>query len=206
MYKDAFSTRPLVTLADLAAKGFRAERDGGLWYGLTPGGAERICEELTSRADVDLVFLMLANRRLAANWSFTAIGGGATRYDIARPGKLTATLWTQPSNQHFPYAAIALAALSASPAKVRHAEPLTPAEAFIIASQWGSFNAVGDPGGCFYAFSLNDARPRSESHRQQCLAWISHCRAGCDPADIDELDRLEAFFKTALIINETPPG
>ena len=51
---------------------------------------------------------------------------------------------------------------------------LASSVAYSIASQWGSFISTGDPGACFYGFHTGDARPQSEAHREQCLAYIDH--------------------------------
>lgn len=45
---------------------------------------------------------------------------------------------------------------------------LTPQQAYDIASQWGSYINSWDPGACFYGFKINDGRPVSEEHREQC--------------------------------------
>jgi hypothetical protein len=49
---------------------------------------------------------------------------------------------------------------------------MTPRRAYEIASQWGSFNAIGDPGACFYSFPVNDGRPVDAAHRAECLAYL----------------------------------
>ena len=81
----------------------------------------------------------------------------------------------------------------------------TPAEAYAIASQWGSLVRSGDPGAVFYSFPFEDARPQSPDHRLALLRWTSDCRRAAQAqgaatpearADIDDLDRLEVFFAT----------
>jgi hypothetical protein len=79
---------------------------------------------------------------------------------------------------------------------------LTPAQAFAIASQWGSLIRSGDPGAVFYTFPLNDARPLSEDHRRQCVAYCESLLDGPpryethnDIMDRAELCALLDFFK-----------
>lgn len=62
---------------------------------------------------------------------------------------------------------------------------LTPRQAYRIASQWGSYMHAGDPGACFCAFHLDDARPVSERHRKACLSWI---KFSCLPATWDSVE------------------
>lgn len=65
---------------------------------------------------------------------------------------------------------------------------ITPAEAFAIASQWGSYIRDGDPGAVFYSFPLNDARPQDDDHRAACLAYTDELLAGLDPAGADYVE------------------
>ena len=79
---------------------------------------------------------------------------------------------------------------------------MTPAEAYEIASQWGSYSNASDPGACFYAFPVGDARPRSEDHRHQCLWYVAHLLGGSSDNgdsrdDIDELVTLARFFRNS---------
>lgn len=86
---------------------------------------------------------------------------------------------------------------------------MTPAQAYTIASQWGSYVRAGDPGACFYSFHGNDARPIHEAHRQACLDYtfglIKDLRDDTPDADIDaetaadiaELRALWDYFTTA---------
>jgi hypothetical protein len=48
---------------------------------------------------------------------------------------------------------------------------MTPHQAYVIASQWGSYINTGDPGACFYGFKFNDGRPKDELNRGLCLAY-----------------------------------
>lgn len=50
---------------------------------------------------------------------------------------------------------------------------LTPAAAYAIASQWGSYRTAGDPGACFYSFRKDDGRPVNEWHREQCISYLN---------------------------------
>lgn len=65
---------------------------------------------------------------------------------------------------------------------------ITPAEAFDIASQWGSYISAGDPGAVFYSFPLNDARPQDDDHRAACLAYTDELLDGLDPEDADYVE------------------
>ena len=74
---------------------------------------------------------------------------------------------------------------------------LTPAQAYDIASDWGSFIRSGDPGAVFYTFRFGDARPDSESHRRQCLAYLADLLGrGLSDDARRELRALRAFFKS----------
>jgi hypothetical protein len=84
---------------------------------------------------------------------------------------------------------------------------LTEQEAYYIASQWGSYMRIGDPGACFYGFHVDDARPVDENHRQLCLAHTDTViqRLETDLAwgtaheeqaqDLDDLKALKHWFK-----------
>jgi hypothetical protein len=72
--------------------------------------------------------------------------------------------------------------------------PLTPREAYELASGYGSFIRAGDPGACFYGFHFNDGRPVSEAHRQQCLNYTRRLLVEMDKAARAELRRLKTFF------------
>lgn len=82
---------------------------------------------------------------------------------------------------------------------------LTPSKAFEIASQWGSFIRAGDPGAVFYTFPLNDARPLSEAHRAECLAYVSDLLSEETGGDTEtrgraaELAALQVFFQASPI-------
>jgi hypothetical protein len=52
---------------------------------------------------------------------------------------------------------------------------LHPAEAYSIASQWGSFVRLGDPGAVFYTFPVDDARPKTEAQRKALLGYTERC-------------------------------
>ncbi|GJE18740.1 hypothetical protein [Methylobacterium marchantiae] len=49
---------------------------------------------------------------------------------------------------------------------------LTSAEAYAIASEWGSYVSAGDPGACLYGFRKGDGRPVSGTHRAACIEYI----------------------------------
>lgn len=95
---------------------------------------------------------------------------------------------------------------------------LTPRQAFDVAASWGSYMHAGDPGACFYGFHLNDARPQSERHRAQCLAYLDsvcipaawayaddeceRCGAAMRPGrvrDLRQLHQLRAFLASASL-------
>lgn len=74
---------------------------------------------------------------------------------------------------------------------------LTPAQAYDVASSWGSFIRAGDPGAVFYTFRPGDARPDSERHRRQCLDYLADLLGrGLSDAARRELRALRAFFKS----------
>ena len=92
---------------------------------------------------------------------------------------------------------------------------ISPATAYTIASQWGSFVRTGDPGAIFYTFPPGDARPVDEAHRADCIVYARRClslarhRHGHadqlielgfdlpdhDSTDVDELESLVEFFE-----------
>lgn len=83
---------------------------------------------------------------------------------------------------------------------------ISPATAYAIASQWGSYVSSSDPGMVFYTFPEDDARPVDESHRAQLIAHTDTCliiarlRArqcghGEDDEDVNELLLLRRFFE-----------
>ena len=98
-------------------------------------------------------------------------------------------------------------------------DPMSPEEAYEVASQWGSYMRDGDPGAVFYTFPTGDARPQSPDHR---LTLISHTRtcqmiaasraleadedAEDDPNDdVEQLRRLEKFFATSEQVPRLEP-
>lgn len=54
-------------------------------------------------------------------------------------------------------------------------QPLTPAQAWAYAADWGSLIRGGDPGACMYGFSPS-FEVQSERHRADCLAWVERCQ------------------------------
>jgi hypothetical protein len=72
--------------------------------------------------------------------------------------------------------------------------PLTPREAYELASDYGSFIRAGDPGACFYGFYFSDGRPVSETHRQQCLSYVRRLLVEMDAPARRDLRRLKTFF------------
>lgn len=71
---------------------------------------------------------------------------------------------------------------------------MTPAKAYDIASNWGSYMTAGDPGACFYGFRFGDGRPVSEAHRVDCLTYArTLLNRGVDEADEPELRALIEF-------------
>lgn len=82
---------------------------------------------------------------------------------------------------------------------------LTPAAAYAIASQWGSFISPGDPGACLYSFRWRDGRPQSEGHRRECLAYIDeHCLPGASRHDAAQLRRLRDYLADAPLWSGAP--
>jgi hypothetical protein len=97
--------------------------------------------------------------------------------------------------------------------------PLTPQEAYDIASSWGSYMRDGDPGAIFYSFPCGDARPQDAEHRLGLIRYTQSCQRiaeerlrefeaaqeakrkdwpWSDPAeDLEDLKRLEVFFATS---------
>lgn len=72
---------------------------------------------------------------------------------------------------------------------------LTPAAAYRIASDWGSYLNSSDPGACFYGFHKDDGRPVSEEHRAQCLAYLDrHCLPAAGNRDAARLRKLRSFL------------
>lgn len=103
------------------------------------------------------------------------------------------------------------------------APALTPAAAYAIASQWGSYRTAGDPGACFYAFRKDDGRPASEEHRAQCIryldrecwvaaqlgienarAWRDAPRLAAAESNMEALRQLKAWFRAAPLWSEAP--
>lgn len=78
---------------------------------------------------------------------------------------------------------------------------LSPARAYDIASNWGSYMNDGDPGAVFYSFRFNDARPDTEDHRAKCIAYTKHLIIGNygTPADQVELEALRDFFTSTKL-------
>jgi len=92
---------------------------------------------------------------------------------------------------------------------------ISPALAYTIASQWGSYVHNNDPGSVFYTFPPGDARPFDEPHRAECLTYARYClsmarhRSGHadtlvdmgfdlpehEDSDVDDLASLVAFFE-----------
>jgi hypothetical protein len=89
--------------------------------------------------------------------------------------------------------------------------PISPIEAYLIASEWGSFIHNGDPGAVFYTFPINDGRPQSEAHRQllmdYCFDLIKELRDDLPEeelddearADIEQLRDLWQFFSISTL-------
>ncbi len=78
---------------------------------------------------------------------------------------------------------------------------MSPRKAFEVASQWADAAA----GACFYNFHAFDARPQSEDHRAECLAYLKSLRAKPRSADDEaELAELERFFATAELYPASP--
>jgi hypothetical protein len=81
-------------------------------------------------------------------------------------------------------------------------------EAYTIASSWGSYINGSDPGRCFYAFYAGDARPMSEEHREQCIAYAKQLVSNLTVSlawlddddnamsDVADLNELIDFFET----------
>lgn len=83
------------------------------------------------------------------------------------------------------------------------ARTLTPAAAYRIASDWGSYLHNSDPGACFYAFHKDDGRPVSEEHRAQCLRYASDLFGRVETkAAKRELAALERWFSSAPLWSE----
>lgn len=93
---------------------------------------------------------------------------------------------------------------------------ISSAEAYGIASQWGSYMSDGDPGAVFYSLAADDARPSDFEHRRALLAYTRLCQGiaqdriaefeaaspqrradwpwGDPEKDLEALRRLEDFF------------
>jgi hypothetical protein len=81
---------------------------------------------------------------------------------------------------------------------------MTPAQAYAIASDWGSLVRSGDPGAVLYTFPFKDARPQSEAHRAQLMAYATSLIAQLEAApdgdtacDLESLRALAEFFATS---------
>lgn len=83
---------------------------------------------------------------------------------------------------------------------------ISPAQAYAIASQWGSYLNDSDPGRVFYTFPCLDARPLDELHRRWCLTYTQRCldlaEMCLDLADIFELRMLRRFFTSTPLAHE----
>ena len=88
---------------------------------------------------------------------------------------------------------------------------ISPADAYCIASQWGSYMTASDPGAVFYTFPVADARPQDEEHRADLLAYAGKCllvaeERAAHPAadeeadeDVENLRDLILFFKGSAL-------
>lgn len=84
---------------------------------------------------------------------------------------------------------------------------LDSAQAFTIASSWGSYITAGDPGAVFYTFPAGDAQVQSEDHRAQLIAYTDACLISARAGEVDgpddtethvaELEALRRYFETA---------
>jgi len=81
------------------------------------------------------------------------------------------------------------------------ARTLTPAAAYSIASDWGSYLNSSDPGACLYGFRAGDGRPVSEQHRAQCLAYLDTLQpTRCE--ELFDIDRLRRYLAVAPLWSE----
>ena len=95
-------------------------------------------------------------------------------------------------------------------------QPMTSEQAAEFAPTWGSFMTSGDPGACMYGFS-NSGRPQNETHRKQCIDYMTGnlAKVRAEPerwnddgrtAD-DEIEDIEAFLawmRTAPALDAEP--
>jgi hypothetical protein len=83
-------------------------------------------------------------------------------------------------------------------------------EAVAYAATWGSYMRDGDPGACMYGFG-DEARPQSEDHRRNILAFLdNHCApvVAANPGDYEpdeaaKMAEFRAFIEAAPIEGES---
>lgn len=70
--------------------------------------------------------------------------------------------------------------------------------AYEIITGWGSYIHSGDPGACFYGFSVNDARPQDQAHREQCITYLESLLSSTTLPNIrrQELNSVKRWFKS----------
>ena len=84
------------------APGYYTERDGGLWYVLTPDH-DRIAEDFRDRDHARQFVCWLACDPLPEGWIVEPHAGGRISYDLTLPNQYSpATIWTRPVCERFP--------------------------------------------------------------------------------------------------------
>lgn len=81
---------------------------------------------------------------------------------------------------------------------------ISPAKAYRIASQYGSYIDNSDPGACMYAFFHADGRPITEEHRGNCLRWLRSLPVACTKHDERERLQLIRFLANSPLRKPIP--
>lgn len=75
---------------------------------------------------------------------------------------------------------------------------LTAKQFWLKAANWGSYMDAADRGKCMYGFNENGT-VQSEAHREACLQWIAECQEWAAFSDIDELNAMAEYLRSARL-------